>query len=99
MVPNRATHHGRNGIPHNGTHNGIPARILKETSNEITEAMALLLKASLTQSDIPGTWKEALISPLFKGGKKDRNKAKNFRPVSVMSISCKVLGHILHIVI
>ena len=34
---------------------GIPARMLKETSNVITEAMTLLFKASLTQSDIPDT--------------------------------------------
>ena len=40
--------------------NGIPARMLKETSNEITEAIALLFKAFLTQSDIPGTWREIL---------------------------------------
>ena len=74
---------------------GIPARMLKETSNEITEAMSLLFKASLTQSDIPDTWREALISSLFKGGKKDRNKAENYRPISLTSISCKVLEHIL----
>ena len=42
---------------------GIPARMLKETSDEIAEAMTLLFKASLTQSDIPDTWTEALISP------------------------------------
>ena len=52
---------------------GIPARMLKETSNKITEAMTLLFKASLTQSDIIDTWREALVSPLFKGGKKDQN--------------------------
>ena len=40
---------------------------------------------------------EALISSLFKQGKKDRNKAKNLRPVRLTSISCKVLEHVLHI--
>ena len=70
---------------------GIPARMLKETSNEITEAMTLLLKASLTQSDIPDTWKEALISPSFEGGEIDRNKAENYRSISLTSISCKAL--------
>ena len=40
---------------------------------------------------------EALISSLFKQGKKDRNKAKNYRPVRLTSISCKVLEHVLHI--
>ena len=34
---------------------GIPVRMLKETSNEITEAMTLLFKASLIQSDTPDT--------------------------------------------
>ena len=48
---------------------GIPTRMLKESSNEIAEGMTLLCKASLTQSDIPDTWREAIISPLFKGGK------------------------------
>ena len=55
---------------------GIPAKMLKETSNEITEAMTLLFKASLTQIDIPDTWREALISQLFKGGKKITTKQK-----------------------
>ena len=75
---------------------GIPARMLKETSNEITEAMAVLFKASVTQSGIPDTWREAPISPLFKGVKKDRNKAENYRPLSLTSVSCKALEHILH---
>ena len=55
-----------------------------------------MFKASLTQSDTPDTWREALISPLLKGGKKDCNKAENYRPISLTSISCKVLEHILH---
>ena len=64
--------------------------MLKETSNEITEAIALLFKASLTQSDISDT------SLLFKGGKKDRNKAENYSSVSLTSIPCKGSEHILH---
>ena len=73
----------------------IPARMLKETSKEITEAMRLLFKAFLTLSDMPNSWREALISPSFKGGKKDRNKAENHRPVSLTSISYEVLVYIL----
>ena len=40
---------------------GIPARMLKETSNELTEAIALSFKAFLTQGDIPDTWRETLF--------------------------------------
>ena len=75
---------------------GIQAKMLKETSNDITETMQLLFKASLTQSNITDSWTGAVILPLFKGGKKDRSKAKNYRPVNLTSISCKVLEHILH---
>ena len=40
---------------------GIPARMLKETSNELTEAITLSFKAFLTQGDIPDTWRETLF--------------------------------------
>ena len=50
--------------------------MLKETSNKITQAMKLF-KAFLTQSDTTDTWRETLVSALFKGGKTDRNKAEN----------------------
>ena len=33
---------------------------------------------------------------MFKGGKKDRSKAENCRPILLMYISCEVLEHILH---
>ena len=75
----------------------ISARILKETSKEITEVMTLLFQASLTQSDIPNPWRETLISLLLKVEKKDHKEAENYRPIRLTSISCKVLKHILHI--
>ena len=43
---------------------------------KITQAMKLF-KAFLTQSDTTDTWRETLVSALFKGGKTDRNKAEN----------------------
>ena len=38
-------------------------------------------------------WRNANISPVFKKG--DRHQAENYRPVSLTSISCKLLEHIL----
>ena len=43
---------------------------------------------------IPNQWKEAHITPLLKKG--DRGKASNYRPVSLTSICCKIIEHILH---
>ena len=53
---------------------GIPARMLKKTSNKITEAMTLLFQASLIQSDISNTWREALIHHYLMEGKKIATK-------------------------
>ena len=36
------------------------------------------------------------MTPIFKGGNKDLSKAENYRPISLTSITCKVLEHIIH---
>ena len=72
----------------------IPGRILKELATEITPALTLIFKASLHQGEIPEQWKKACVTPLFKKG--DIEKAANYRPVSLTSISCKIMEHIMH---
>ena len=59
----------------------ISARILKMTSKQVAKGMTLLFKAFITQSDTPDPWRETLISPLFKGGKKYCNKVENYKSV------------------
>ena len=36
------------------------------------------------------------MTPIFKGGDKDRSKAENYRPISLTPITCKFLEHIIH---
>ena len=36
------------------------------------------------------------MTPIFKVGNKGRPKAENYRPISLTSITCKVLEHIIH---
>ena len=80
--------------PHKATGpDQLPARILKEVADEIAPAMTLLFQASLVQGCIPSEWSEALVIPIFKKG--ERNKASNYRPVSLTSIACKCLEHSL----
>ena len=43
---------------------------------------------------VPADWRDADVVPLFKKG--DKTKAVNYRPVSLTSISCKLLEHIIH---
>jgi hypothetical protein len=39
-------------------------------------------------------WRSAYITPLFKKG--DKAKASNYRPVSLTSLCCKVIKHVIH---
>ena len=47
---------------------GVPARLLKETAEEIAPAISILFKASLDQGSVPSAWRKALVVPLFKKG-------------------------------
>jgi hypothetical protein len=69
----------------------ITGRLTKELATEITPTLTLIFKASLHQGEILEQWKKACVTPLFKKG--DRGKAANYRPVSLTSISCKIMEH------
>jgi len=73
---------------------GIPARLLKELAEELAPIFSVLFQASLNQAKIPHDWKSAFITPIYKKG--DRCDASNYRPVSLTSITCKLLEHIIH---
>ena len=72
----------------------IPSNLLKICSNQLAPVFTLLFQASLNQGKIPEDWKQALIVPIYKKG--DRTIAENYRPVSLTSITCKILEHIIH---
>ena len=42
------------------------------------------LNLSITLNKVPDEWKEAIVSPVFKGGSKDRSQDPgNYRPISL----------------
>jgi hypothetical protein len=72
----------------------IPAKFLKEVSIEISPLISFIFQASLDQGQIPSDWKQARVAPVLKKG--DRGQPANYRPISLTSILCKTLEHILH---
>ena len=72
----------------------IPAFILKAAATELAPALANLFQLSLDLRQVPQDWREASVVPLLKKG--DRHPASNYRPVSLTSITCKLLEHIVH---
>ena len=94
---------GRNGVmkllrglkPHKAKRlDEISSRFLKEIASPITPALTLIYQASLEQGQIPDEWTTTNVAPIFKKG--DKSKPSNYRPVSLTSICCKIVEHILH---
>ena len=55
--------------------------------------LASFFQASLKQGTIPIDWTTANVVPIFKKG--DRLQPINYRPISLTSITCKMLEHII----
>ena len=72
----------------------VSPRFLKEMASPIAPSLTLIYQASYKQGQVPGDWKSAFVTPLFKKG--DKSKASNYRPVSLTSYCCKVMEHIVH---
>ena len=73
---------------------GIPARLLKETAYSMAPLLTHIYKASLHQCKLPHDWKTALVSPIYKKG--SRKSLENYRPISLTSIPCKILEHLIY---
>jgi len=58
------------------------------------ECFQHIFAASLKQGVLPAAWKTANITPMYNKGEKE--KPCNYRPMSLTSIPCKMLEHILH---
>ena len=81
--------------PHKATGpDGIPARLLKDYAADLAPVLSHIHQASLNQGRVPADWKHAWVIPVFKKGA--RNSPSNYRPISITSIACKTLEHIIH---
>ncbi len=72
----------------------IPGRLLKLCAEELHIPLTKIFQKSLDTGTIPDDCKTAHIIPLFK--KADKAKAENYRPISLTSIACKLLEHVVY---
>ena len=75
----------------------ITVKILKMFKDELVVPLAQIFNSSISSSMVPRDWRDANVTPIFKKGK--RTAAKNYRPVSLTSIPCKILESLLKDVI
>ena len=72
---------------------GIPAIFLIKTKEVIAAPLTLMLRKSLDEGKIPDIFKMAYISPIHKGGSKQ--KPEQYRPVSLTSHIAKVFERVI----
>ncbi|XP_060583416.1 uncharacterized protein LOC132739674 [Ruditapes philippinarum] len=71
----------------------VLTRLLKLCAKELAPGMTRIYQLSLDSGTLPADWKTADVSPIFKKG--NRSTPSNYRPISLTSISCKILEHII----
>ena len=75
-----------------GTDN-ISARVLTICAEEIAPILTILFTQSFNSGELPNDWLTANITPVFKKG--DKSNPSNYRPISLTSLCCKLMEHIL----
>ena len=71
-----------------------PHCILKTAANQLALILTRLYQFSLCSGEVQTDWRYTHIVPVFK--KRETHVPSNYRPVSLTSIVCKVLKHIVH---
>ena len=76
----------------------MPAILLHKCAESLVEPLKTIMKKSLKNSDIPDLWKEAVITPIYKG-KGNKTDPAQYRPISLTSQIIKLLERILRVYI
>ena len=67
----------------------VPVVVLKNCEPELSYILAELFNKCLKESCFPDCWKVSLVVPVFKNVG-ERSTAKNYHPVSLLSLISKV---------
>jgi len=71
----------------------IGPRLLRELSEQIASPLTTIFQQSLHDGIVPGYWRKANITPVFKKGQK--YQCCNYRPISLTCIVSKLIEHVV----
>lgn len=68
--------------------------VLKECANIISKPLTIIFRRSHNEGQAPELFKQANVVSIFKKG--DKVSATNYRPISLISVPCKIMETIQH---
>jgi hypothetical protein len=71
----------------------IPAELIQAGGDILLSAIHKLINSVWSKEELPDQWKEPIIVPIH--GKGDKTDCNNYRAISMLSTSYKILSHIL----
>ena len=74
-------------------HDNLSIRMLKICGDSICLPLEMIFKQVLLTGMFPSEWKKGNIFPIHKKG--DKQNIKNYRPVSVLPICCKIFDRLV----
>ena len=69
----------------------IPCKLLKQIQNELIPAFQKMVNTSFKLGHFPESLKTAILTPIIKSAKLDKELFNNYRPVSNLTILSKIL--------
>ena len=72
----------------------LSIRMLKLCGESIYKPLNLIFKSCLETGQFPSGWKKANVVPVFK--KSDKQLLKDYRPISLLSITGKIFERLLY---
>ena len=73
---------------------GISIHMFRMCFDSVGEVILHLVNSSITQSDVPLSWKHSLVHPILKSG--DPSDPSNYRPISIVPVIAKIVERAVH---
>ena len=72
---------------------GLHPRVLRELADVISKPLSIIFQQSWLTGDVLVDWKLANVTPIFKKGRRD--DPGSYRPISLTSVSRKIMERII----
>ena len=73
---------------------GFPPILFRNCAHQLATPLSKIFSAIFDHSELPTCWLSSTVFPLHKKG--ERKDVSNYRPISLISTSCKVMESVIH---